>query len=74
MSNTKFVACFVGHLQLLLLEHAGFGCVQDVVGQLSLAVDVDRCRGFAGQEAVVDLSGTLGKLMKKSKIEKKKDE
>lgn len=57
-------ACFVCYLQLLLLEHARFRCVEDVVSQLSLAVYVDRCRGFTGQEAVVDISGTLGKLIK----------
>lgn len=50
------------YLQLLLLEHLGPRRVEDVVGQLGLAVDVDRRRGLAGQEAVVDFSGALGEL------------
>lgn len=50
------------YLQLLLLEHVRPRGVEDVVGQLGLAVDVDRRRGFAGQEAVVDFSGALREL------------
>lgn len=50
------------YLQLLLLEHIRPRSVEDVVGQLGLAVDVDRRRGFAGQEAVVDFSGALREL------------
>lgn len=52
----------VCYLQLLLLKHIRPRCVQDVVGQLSLAIYVDRRRGFAGQEAVVDFSSTLREL------------
>lgn len=47
------------YLQLLLLEHAGFWGVEDVVSELRLAVYVDGRRGLAGQEGVVDLPGTL---------------
>lgn len=50
------------YLQLLLLKHIRPRCVEYVVGQLSLAINVDRRRGFAGQEAVVDFSGTLRQL------------
>ena len=51
-----------GYLQLLLLEHVGAWRVEDVVGQLRLAVDVDRRGGLTGQEAVVDLTGALRQL------------
>ena len=50
------------HLELLFLEHVGPGGVEDVISQLGLAVDVDRCGGLTGQEAVVDLSSPLGEL------------
>lgn len=50
------------NLQLLLLEHVWAGGVEDVVGQLGLAVDVDRRGGLAGQEAVVDLTRPLRQL------------
>lgn len=50
------------YLQLLLLEHAGFWGVEDVVSELRLAVYVDGRRGLAGQEGVVDLPGTLWEL------------
>jgi len=50
------------YLLLLLLEHVGSGGVEDVVGELRLTVDVDRRGGLAGQEAVVDLPGTLREL------------
>ena len=56
-----FVWCLL-YLQLLLLEHVGSGGVKDIVSKLSLTVYVDRCCGFAGKEAVVDLSGTLREL------------
>lgn len=52
----------VCYLQLLLLKHIRPRRVEDVVGQLSLAIYVDRRRGFAGQEAVVDFSRTLREL------------
>lgn len=50
------------HLQLLLLEHVRPGGIEYVVSELSLTVYVDRCCGFTGQEAVVDLPGTLREL------------
>lgn len=52
----------IRYLQLLLLEHVGSGGVEYVVGELSLAVYVDRRCGFTGQEAVVDLPGALREL------------
>lgn len=56
-------------LKLLLLEHVRPGCVEDVISQLSLAVDVDWSGGLAGQEAVVDLPGPLREL--EEKVEKR---
>lgn len=47
---------------MLLLEHVRSGSVEYVVSELSLAVYIDRCCGFTGQEAVVDLPGTLREL------------
>lgn len=44
------------------LEHVGPRRGEDVVRQLGLAVDVDRHGGLTGEEAVVDLSGSLGQL------------
>lgn len=44
------------------LEHVGPWRGEDVVRQLGLAVDVHRHGGLAGEEAVVDLSGSLGQL------------
>lgn len=52
----------VRYLQLLLLEHVRSGGVEYVVSELSLTIYVDRCCSFTGQEAVVDLSGTLREL------------
>lgn len=52
----------VRYLQLLLLEHVRSGGVEYVVSKLSLAIYIDRCCGFTGQEAVVDLPGTLREL------------
>lgn len=60
--NSTEILRFTRYLQLLLLEHVRSGSVEDVVGELSLAIYVDRCCGFTGQEAVVDLSGTLREL------------
>lgn len=51
------------HLQLLLLEHVGVRGIENVIGQLGLAVDVDRGAGFAAQELSEDLAGPVGKLM-----------
>lgn len=59
------------YLQLLLPEHIRPRSVEDVVGQLGLAVNVDRRGGFAGQEAVVDLSGTLRELGGKKRHKRK---
>ena len=50
------------YLQLLGLEHVGPRGRQHVVGELRLAVDVDRRGGLAGQEAVIDLPRPLGQL------------
>ncbi len=50
------------YLQLLLLEHVRLRGIEDVVSQLSLTIYVDRRCGFTGQEAVVDLPGTLREL------------
>ena len=50
------------YLQLLGLEHVRPRGREHVVGQLRLAVDIDRCGGLAGQKAVVDLAGPLGQL------------
>lgn len=50
------------YLQLLLLEHVRSRGVEYVVSQLSLTIYVDGCCGFTGQEAVVDLPGTLREL------------
>ncbi|KAF3843921.1 hypothetical protein F7725_015969 [Dissostichus mawsoni] len=55
---------FTSYLQLLLLEHVRSGGVENVVGKLGLTIDVDRCCGFTGQEAVVDLPGALRELEK----------
>lgn len=64
-------AALIRYLQLLLLEHIRARSVEDVVGQLGLAVNVDRRGGFAGQEAVVDLSGALRELEEASEGEKR---
>lgn len=53
------------YLQLLLLEHVRPRGVEYVVSELSLTVYVDRCCGFTGQEAVVDLPGLLRELEEK---------
>lgn len=50
------------YLQLLLLEHVRSGGGEDVVGELSLTVYVDRRCSFTGQEAIEDLPGTLREL------------
>lgn len=52
----------ISYLQLLLLEHVRSGGIEDVISELSLTIYVDWCCGFTGQEAVVDLSGTLREL------------
>lgn len=58
--------CCTHYLHLLLLEHVRSGSVEDVVSELSLTVYVYWCGGFTGQEAVVDLSGTLRQLEKEA--------
>lgn len=57
-------ALSLSYLQLLLLEHVRFWGIEDVVSKLSLAIYVDRCCSFTGQEAVVDLPGSLRELKK----------
>lgn len=49
---------------MLLLEHVRSRGIEYVVSELSLTIYVDRCCGFTGQEAVVDLPGTLRELEK----------
>lgn len=53
------------YLQLLLLEHVRLWSIEDVISKLSLTVYVDWRRGFTGQEAVVNLPGTLRQLGKR---------
>lgn len=64
--NSHVVLWCIHYLQLLLLEHVRSGGVEYVVSELSLAIYVDRCCGFTGQEAVVDLPGTLRELEERS--------
>jgi len=54
------------YLYLLLFKHVWPWCVEYVISQLSLTINVDGCGGFTRQEAVVYLSSPLGQLEAKS--------
>ncbi|MGZ7388422.1 hypothetical protein ACXWSP_09320, partial [Streptococcus pyogenes] len=52
----------VENLELLFLEHVRVGCIENVICQLGLAVNVDRSGGFAAQEFTENLPGPVREL------------
>lgn len=54
--------CLQSYLELLFLEHVRVGCIENIVCQLGLAVNVDRSGGFAAQEFTENLPGPIREL------------